>query len=1147
LRPLFLSIHHNVSLSIAPLFIFCYVLSISSIHSQSSSPKSYALVIGVSKYQDPKITSLKHAHKDATNFSDFCTSPSGLNIPDERIRILTDEKASYWNIVDGLDWLKNNAQRDDQVYIYFSGHGDMESKELKYGYLLTHDSRYMNYLGRSLSLDLLNKTAHTLTVNKRAKVFLITDACHSGKLAGVDFNGSNLVALNLMQLVSNNEVRITSCNEGELSYEDEVWGNGRGAFSYFLTKGMAGEADGFSGKKDKIITIEEIKSFLNKNVPVEVRRVKRKNQNPVVMGSENFVLNTFEPHKNIQVSEINTAQNIEASTSVGARSVSGTDDNPLEKSILKIIDSNNNLDYTYLSGKPDTTIVYTLLEKLWANKTYELKVLKSPQTSALVAKILHDKVQHIINLYLEGDAAELEKRRFYRQIDKPYDQYPYMVEIAIKLLPKDHILIPSLQMMREYLNGLALRLKVPFTKDYMVLIDSAFTAMQSALSIDSTAAYIHNEMGILYIYKKNYSKANHHFLKANILSPQWSLPYSNLANTFFILKDNPKAKEYLKIALEKQQNLQSPYLLEGDLYVAQNNLLFAEEHYQKAIHLNDRYYYPYEKLGILYLNAQDYVKSNEYFYEADLRKAGLLAEIHPLLKSPAVKQRNKMGCDIDSTLLNKNDIMGHFLVGKDFFDKNDYQNAQIWFEKVAKLDKQHPLVYHYLGQTEYFFKSYAKAEFYFKLAMNLHLPDSVFRKHVAETSLKSQYYEQFQDICLVDEYEKSYFLLYDSRLYLARTYEKWGNYINAAEQYNECINIEPTYRVAFYMLWNMYKNKKDLVSAENTIQRFGKFHPHLLDDSLADFYKWVIHTYQEDLQVTEHYSYKYGLLMHHFMMKDPERDWGASLANAANNEVKDFSTFIHYPTENEKVRMAEEAVFIPPARIENPVLTGVAMLNKVTSISIDKTIRMDAYTKIGDIYSLAKLNVKAIEYYEKSLSIDDKDIGIRSKIITFADQNYLFQKASEHLNHLYNTNQLGYEGIILLAKYNMKSGDFNQSENLYKTIENTHPLLQEMVKKDIIIQSIRFKEYQKTIDLIHNYLKTNSTDITLEYMLARTFAGLNKPDESLTHLQNAINLGFNLAYTYKNDPLFDPYRALNNSWIAIQEKMEGYIIPNDGM
>ncbi len=169
----------------------------------------------------------------------------------------------------------------------------MESKELKYGYLLTYDSRFMNYLGRSLSLDILNKTAHTLSVDKRAKVFLITHACHFGKLAGVDFNGNNLVTQNLMQIVSNNEVRITLCNEGELSYEDKTWGNGRGAFSYFLTMGMAGEADGINGKKDGSINVGEMKAFLSSKVPNGVRTVKKAKQNPVIMGSEKKVLNPY--------------------------------------------------------------------------------------------------------------------------------------------------------------------------------------------------------------------------------------------------------------------------------------------------------------------------------------------------------------------------------------------------------------------------------------------------------------------------------------------------------------------------------------------------------------------------------------------------------------------------------------------------------------------------------------------------------------------------------------------------------------------------------------------------------------------------------------------------------------------------------------
>ncbi len=1117
--------------------------------SQARKPKTYALVIGISKYKDEAITSLNYADKDAQAFVDYCTSSQGLGIAKENTRVLTNESASYWNIIDGLDWLKSVAKKDDQIFIYFSGHGDMESKELKFGYLLAHDSRPMNYLGRSLSLDLLNKTAHTLSIDKKSKVFLITDACHSGKLAGVDFNGSNLVAIDLMRLVSKNEVRITSCSEDELSYEDQAWGNGRGAFSYFLLKGMAGGADGVGGIKDGTITIGEIKSFLNGKVPDNVQTVKRANQNPVVMGNEATILNTFKTSALNQNFAPTALQSNELSTNTGARSVSAKSINALEQDIIKNVSTkakDKGIDFKSLSSKPVSVIVAVLLDSLLKEKKYDIKELKSEEAQQMVAKTLYGIVQHMIDLYLDGDAAELEKRRYYSQVEKPYDQYPYILEIAIKLLPKDHLLISPLKMQKEYITGLAFRLKVPFTKEYLVLIDIALIHQQKALAMDSNAAYIHNEIGILYVYKNKYDLVEYHLNKAMIISPSWSLPYTNLANLYFLKKDNIKAKKYVDLALNKQKNLQSPYLLNGSLYEEDNNFLFAEEQYQQAIKLNNRYYYPFEKLGELYLNTQDYIESNKYFYEADQRKLGLLMEEpFPHFKS-IPRRRNLKTCEIDSSLVSVGDVMAHFVVGKAYFDKNNYEQAQKWFDKVATYDVAHPLVYHYLGQTAYYFKSYDKAEFYFKRSIDLYLSDTLFSKHLYDTALKSNYYQQLKDSCLYVNYEKSRFLLYDSKLYLAKTYEKWNNYTSAIDQYNECISLEPTYRVTYYMLWNLFKNKNDLLSAENTIQRFGKYHSDLLDDALADFYSWALYTHKEDLQKTQYYAYKYGHLMHNYMTKSPERDWGESLAITTDNVERDFpndfDSLIIVAPKDEKERLIEEAVFIKPREIEKPLSTGVAMFKRLTSILADKTINADAYGKMGDFYFRAKSDYKALENYEKSLKIKDDDIGIRNKVIVFADSSYLFHKAFDQLTQLNESHHLNYEGTILLAKYYMKAGDSIKSSGLYAKISNTHPFLKEMIRKDVIKQSLRFKGYQKTIDLISHYLKSDATDMTIEYMLARCFAGLKKPEVALKHIQKAIDQGFDLAYVYKNDPIFDTYRTLNDDWDKIEELMDSLIL-----
>jgi lipopolysaccharide biosynthesis regulator YciM len=1128
------------------LFIVGFYLNL--IQAQNRSSQSYALIIGISKYEDPKITSLKHAHKDAAAFADFCTSPSGLNIPMDRMRTLTDEKASYWNIVDGLDWLKNNAQKDDQVYIYFAGHGDMESKELKYGYLLAHDSRYMNYLGRSLSLDLLNKTAHTLTVNRKAKVFLITDACHSGKLAGVDFNGSNLVALNLMQLVSNNEVRITSCNEGELSYEDDVWGNGRGAFSYFLGKGMAGEADGVNGKKDGSITVGEIKAFLNGKVPENVRNVKRAKQNPVVMGTETAILNSFIQSPGHQNNTIEVNLSNEIPSEIGSRDVSGQPSNILEEDILNQIDPkvrDKNIDFKILASKSSSDIADVLLEELIASKKYHKKTLYSAQSQQMVAKALFDEVQHIIDLYLSGDEAELEKRRYYNQVDKPYDQYPYMLDIAIKLLPKDHYLIPSLQMQRQYLAGLNYRLQSLFSENYKVYLDTALLYQHKALSVDTGAAYIHNELGILNNINGRVNIAIHHFEKAILVAPLWSLPYSNIANSYYKKRDFVTAKKYVDMAFQKQTTLQNPYIIDGNLYMAGDNFLFAEQQYQNAIKINSRHFSPFDRLGDLYLKVQDYQASEKYFHEGAIRKLGLNHQAVVIMDSDAdgvIDMFDKELNPLDTTIFGT-DIISSFAFGKYYFDGRDFKNAERMFKKVVSLDVENPLVYHYLGQIAYADSNYAKAVYYFDLAIEFHMSDSLFQNHINKVSQGATI---FPDV--LKTYRESNFDVYDPNVFLARSFEKWGYDNDAINKYNYCIGLKPHYKAPYYMLWNLYKKRMELESAESVINMFGNTYPDELDRVLAEYYEWVLDTFKEDLQKTEQYAYKYGLLMHQFVMKYPEKYFAGfnrsipeSVDDVHNKVSFDDDRIVDMFTSFDSEIQMVDVEWKDPKAIQNPLEKGIEMFKKVESISVDKNVRADIFAKSGDFYLFSNDHQKALESYESSLSIKENNHSVRSMAAKCADHLYLFQKSFGHLTTLEQLNSLSYKNAIVLAQYYMKLGDKQKAINLSEKIRITHPFLKEEIEEDVIKLYLRFGDYQKTIELINQYIASDTTDMTMEYMLARSYAGLKKPQKALKHLQNADRLGFNLGFVYKNDTIFQPYRTLNKKWTAIQVKMEGCI------
>jgi predicted Zn-dependent protease len=150
---------------------------------------------------------------------------------------------------------------------------------------------------------------------------------------------------------------------------------------------------------------------------------------------------------------------------------------------------------------------------------------------------------------------------------------------------------------------------------------------------------------------------------------------------------------------------------------------------------------------------------------------------------------------------------------------------------------------------------------------------------------------------------------------------------------------------------------------------------------------------------------------------------------------------------------------------------------------------------------------------------------------------YLFKKAFNHLTTLKETNGLGFDDAMLLAEYYMKSGNRKEAIMLSDKISNTHPDLKEEIEEDVIKLYLRFGVYQKAIELINLYIEADSTDMILEYMLARAYAGLNKPEEALNHLQNAESLGFDLGFVYKNDTVFDPYRS-NTNWLVIGQKIQ---------
>ncbi|MFZ1298979.1 MAG: caspase family protein, partial [Saprospiraceae bacterium] len=192
---------------------------------QSVVSSIYAVVVGISDYQDPAIPDLRFADKDAEAFANYLRSDAGGNLDNDHLKVLINEQATVAQFAIALDWLMEVVKENDQVILYFSGHGDVEKKTITQpGYLLCWDAPARVYLaGGAMALPMFQDIITTLSSQNKAKVIVITDACRSGKLAGSSVGGSQITGANLAKQYAN-EIKILSCQPNEYSIEGEQWG-----------------------------------------------------------------------------------------------------------------------------------------------------------------------------------------------------------------------------------------------------------------------------------------------------------------------------------------------------------------------------------------------------------------------------------------------------------------------------------------------------------------------------------------------------------------------------------------------------------------------------------------------------------------------------------------------------------------------------------------------------------------------------------------------------------------------------------------------------------------------------------------------------------------------------------------------------------
>jgi len=252
----------------------------------SVQDQKWAVIIGVSNYQDSRITGLRYSAADAQALNEWLVSRKGGRYAPSRVKMFLDSQATAQNIRNALfNWL-GQAIEEDTVIIYFAGHGSPQSPDHPQNlFLLPYDAQYDDVATTGFPMwDI--ETALKRFIKAR-KVVVIADACHSGGI-GQSFDIArratrgitvNPISSGIQSLskVGDGIAVISASDDRQFSQEGKQWGGGHGVFTHFLLKGLKGEAD---YNKDGRITLGELIPYLSE----QVRRETGNAQSPTVSG-----------------------------------------------------------------------------------------------------------------------------------------------------------------------------------------------------------------------------------------------------------------------------------------------------------------------------------------------------------------------------------------------------------------------------------------------------------------------------------------------------------------------------------------------------------------------------------------------------------------------------------------------------------------------------------------------------------------------------------------------------------------------------------------------------------------------------------------------------------------------------------------------
>jgi tetratricopeptide (TPR) repeat protein len=1073
-----------------------------------------ALIVGISNYLN--IDGLQYAHSDALSFYKFLRSPAGGNIDSSNVMLLLNNDATSANFFEGLDWLLSETKEGETVAIYFSGHGDLETKTIRQnGFLLGYDSPKTCYMAGAIGVGYVQDYLATLVSTNKAKVILFTDACRSGKLTGGTEGLKNTTAALAEQW--ENITKILSSQAGELSMESQKWGGGAGVFTYYLIRGLEGLAD---RNRDGMVTLLELNIYLNDNIPRETNF----NQNPTVDGKQNTVVAYVDSLTLLALQK----QTESESSQYLAQASRGSIEDIKEQLDPRIYEVYQKFQDFVSQGKlvgesdlfdTDTLNAYYYYEKLISDQRAE-KVHNKIRRTFLSA--LQNKTQIYLNNYVRGKDVTDSINLYQAYLEQ---------EKAFEMVDTTSILYNNVK--ARYLF-----LKCIYTYDD----PERLKLLKECVAAEPDAAYAYNEIGTVYDNLKQYDEARKALETAMDLAPNWSYPYNNIAIIYHNLKQYDRSKEYYQIAMEKDASLVNPYYNLAILYSDLGDTATAISYYRQAISVDSTYKSAYINLGHIYVSQKKYTEAEETYlkcaYSASA-SAGFNGAGYTWFLQGNYPTAEKYYREALSYNPNDEKVLAN--LGELLEDAGRLDESVESYSKAIEIKPDYGYAYNGLGNTYFTMKEYRKALNNYWMAfqydslskyylynignsyLNLDNRDSAFLyldkaiktdpKYALAVYRKGDVFAKYDEDDSAEFYFKKAMEIDPDD---EDIYNSYGNlkyydlkYDEAVTYYEKALKIKPRFREAWFNLANCYRFMGDTVTAIRNFQRSIE-----ADSSYVLAYTTIAGIYSgsgDNENALKYYQ--------EAVSKNP---YNKEALNAIANyyyDRLDYNNAIQYylmieendPDDIEALNDIGNSYYYLPD-YDN------AMVYYQKVLAIDPGYKY-ALVNVGNVYDITNQPEKAIEYYYFATLSDDSYLLAHQSLGQMYFKQMDYEKAIKCFEKVIMLDSTYLWGYDYLAYTYYNQGEYEKAIHYFKIVIGLDSLFTDAWYQ-LGNQLQYLGRYDESVKYFMKSIELDPANYNYYVGLAYTYVRNGKYEESGQLFLKSIELAPDVSFNYYNMACF---------------------------